>query len=272
MASRRRTIAVEKSCNLVRVMPLTKRIGVFEAGPVPDEITDHYPNYAQMIINWLQPALPDVEFKAYSPLRGEALPAIDACDGYIYSGSRHGAYDDIDWIAPLEQFIRDLDAARIPQFGICFGHQIMAQALGGKVVKSDRGWGCGIQHYTIHCDSLTSLRQAARERDGIDPDQDETLQVLLMHQDQVVELPATAKSIGGNDFCPYGVIRYEGPALSVQFHPEFSNVYVDDLLRLRGGTVIDQNAADAGKASLTVIPDNPIIADWVAGFFQEQWT
>lgn len=238
-----------------------KRIGVFEAGPVPDEVIDQYPNYAQMIINWLQPSLPDVDFIAYSPIRNEPLPAIDACDGYIYSGSRYGAYDDIAWIPALEAFIRQQMDQQRAQFGICFGHQIMAQALGGRVVKSDKGWGCGVQQYKIDAPALT----------GNSGDGPREVNVLVMHQDQVVDLPSDANAIGGNQFCPFGVIEYKQAALSSQFHPEFSNAYVSDLLRLRGGVIIDQAVADRASETLSQVPDNPLVAQWVARFFHEHW-
>ena len=60
---------------------------------------------------------------------------IHDADGWLITGSRHGAYEDHPWIPPLEEFIRDAYAAQVPLVGICFGHQIIAQAMGGKVEK-----------------------------------------------------------------------------------------------------------------------------------------
>ena len=233
-----------------------KRIAVFELGELPQEIAHKHPYYPKMISEWLSPSLPQVSYAGISPVRGEALPDIDAFDGYIYSGSRHGVYDPFEWIAPLKSFIREVTAAEIPQFGICFGHQIMAEALGGKAVKSEKGWGVGVDTY--------DLRLNANQGDATQ------VPVMIWHQDQVIALPDSAQVLGGNDFCPIGVVRYQQPALSVQFHPEFSEQYMNDLLDLRGGTVISKEQTDAARASMLTVPNSKLIADWTGDFFREQ--
>ncbi|MGU9958205.1 MAG: glutamine amidotransferase-related protein [Arenicellales bacterium WSBS_2016_MAG_OTU3] len=123
------------------------KIAIFELGSVPDEVKDKYPGYSEMIQNWLSPFMPEVVFTRVLVVDGEAIPDVENFDGFIYSGSKYGVYDDIVWIHPLEEFIRNTALLNKPQFGICFGHQIIAQALGGKAVKSDRGWGCGMYEY-----------------------------------------------------------------------------------------------------------------------------
>lgn len=232
-----------------------KRVVVLELGELPREIAHRHPYYPKMISQWLSPSLPEFAFSGMSPVRGEALPAPDAFDGYVYSGSRHGVYDDLDWIEPLKAFIRAVGAAGKPQFGICFGHQIMAEALGGKAVKSDKGWGCGVDVYDVR---LNGSRQHVTQ-----------VPVMIWHQDQVIALPDSADVLGGNEFCPIGVVRYQIPALSVQFHPEFSKQYITDLLDLRGGTVIPANLAAAARESLQRPPDSGLVAEWTGDFFRE---
>ena len=182
------------------------KIAVFELGEIPEPLARKYPYYPRMIAEWISPSLPEADFTGMSPVTGDPLPEVDAFDGYIYSGSRHGIYEDLTWIEPLKEFIREATAAGKPQFGICFGHQIAAEALGGKAVKSDQGWGIGVHKYDMQLDFNGTLRQ---------------LPVMVMHQDQVIALPDIATVVGSSEFCPIGAVRYDDTVLTVQFHPEF---------------------------------------------------
>jgi GMP synthase-like glutamine amidotransferase len=231
-------------------------IGVFELGPVPEEVARQYPDYATMITNWLQPSLPEVNYVALSPIRGAPIPSAQQHDGYIYSGSRYGVYDDITWIEPLKDFIVAAADLKKPQFGICFGHQIIAEALGGKAVKSEKGWGCGMHRYELNLCGSDDSKQYS---------------VLAMHQDQVVDIPADTVVIGGTKFCPFGVLQYAVPVRTVQFHPEFSNAYMLDLLRIRGGTIIPQTIATAAEKSVTGQADSLAIARWATAFFKSEF-
>lgn len=234
----------------------SKRIAVFELGEIPQEIAHKHPYYPEMISQWLAPALPEATFVGLSPVRGDAMPAPDAFDGYVYSGSRHGVYDGFDWIEPLKAFIRSVAGAGRPQFGICFGHQIMAEALGGKAVKSEKGWGCGVDMYDVRLNKVKEHRSQ--------------IAVMIWHQDQVIALPDSADVLGGNEFCPIGIVRYRSPALSVQFHPEFTKQYMIDLLDLRGGKAIPAELAAVARESLKHAPDALRIAQWTGDFFRER--
>jgi GMP synthase-like glutamine amidotransferase len=228
-------------------------IAIFELGEIPEELSDRYPDYPKMIAGWLSPSMPEAKFTGISPVRGDKLPRLDAYDGYIYSGSRHGVYDGLNWIEPVKSFIRSVAGFRKPQFGICFGHQIIAEAMGGKAVKSDRGWGVGVHTYGIGQMSTGNTKQVP---------------VMVMHQDQVIALPYTAEVIGGNEFCPIGVARYPESVLTVQFHPEFNMDYMVDLLDLRGGITIPIERTDAARNSLVQTPEDRQIGDWTADFFR----
>ncbi len=229
------------------------KIAVFELGEIPEELNEKYPYYPKMIAQWLSPFMPEAVFTGVSPVTGEVLPPVQAFDGYIYSGSRHGVYDELHWIEPLEDFIRRATAAGKPQFGICFGHQIAAEALGGKALKSDQGWGIGVHTYHMRLGTNDAGRQVP---------------VMVMHQDQVIAVPDTAKIIGGNEFCPIGAVRYDDIVLTVQFHPEFSEEYMIDLLDLRGGVLFPVDRTEAARRSLAQQADSKLIADWAAEFFR----
>ena len=224
------------------------RIGVIETGTLPPALEARFGDYPQMVQRWLSPAMPAAVFTPIRLERGQPLGRLGEHDGYVITGSRHGAYDPLSWLAPLEVFIRAAAAARVPLFGICFGHQIMAQAHGARVRRSERGWGCGTQTYDVH---------------GLPPG----AAYHVFHQDQVLDVPAAAECLGGNDFCPVGALRYSGAGLSVQFHPEFEGEFAAELLALRAGISVPRALASAARESLRRRPDNRPIALWVAGFF-----
>jgi len=152
----------------------------------------------------------------------------------VIGGSRFAVYQNDAWIARLEQFVRDCAINSHKMIGICFGHQIIAQALGGNVVKSDRGWGLGVHSYTT-----------TNWPDALGPDPDH-LAFQAFHQDQVVELPTEARRIARSDFCENAALWYPGFALTVQGHPEFAAPYVAALLKGRRGTVLPADVTDQG--------------------------
>ena len=145
----------------------------------------------------------------------------------LVSGSRHGAYEDHAWIPPLEDFLRAAYAAAVPLVGICFGHQILAQALGGRVEKFDGGWSIGPTEY--------AFADGHRET------------VVAFHQDQITAKPEAAAVIASTDFCEFAGLAYPGPTISFQPHPEFTLAFIGDLLeayqdRLDPAVVTDASA------------------------------
>ena len=228
------------------------RICVIENGLVPDALAGRYESYPQMVAQWLGDALPEAQFISISAVQGDPLPAPDAFDGYVLTGSKFSVYEDIEWIHRLRAFVQSLGQQARPVFGICFGHQLMADAFGGKTARAEQGWGIGAQPYRY---------AVADVADG---------SALVFHQDQVVRLPPGATVAGGSDHCPFGALEYEFPALSVQYHPEFTPDYVRALAELYGGSTISEDLAQAALDSVnTQLVDNKRIATWVAGFFRQ---
>ena len=234
------------------------KIGILEAGLVRTELADRFDPYPVMFAQLLGLAERDLEFAAYSWVRGQVPDSIDECDGWLISGSRHGVYDHLDWMAPLQDFIRQVAEAHLPLIGICFGHQIVAAALGGEVVKSDRGWGVGVNSY--HVDKRYAWMQQQVP---------ESVAMYAFHQDQVVTLPAAAEVFLSSDFCPFAGLSYGDSIISVQAHPEFEAAYEQALLEMFGGNLIPADVAQQALAAMEAgaQTDTRLLADWFAEFF-----
>lgn len=182
------------------------RLSVLDLTAEMPDVLVGLPRASQQIINWLAPALPEAEFTSHDISGGAALPGGSAFDGVILSGSEFGVYDHPPWMPHLRDFLQDLRAARIPTFGICFGHQIMADSWGGRAELARSGKAIGVRTFLVQ-----GLRVKA----------------YVWHQDQVTEMPPEAEVLGEAAHCAFGVIAYPFPAMSVQFHPEFT----DDSIR-----------------------------------------
>lgn len=231
------------------------RLCIIENGQVPADLSVTFGSYPAMVQQWLQPALPDARFNTVSAVQGEPMPACQDYDGYILTGSKFSVYDEYAWIDRLRTFVKALGEARVPMFGICFGHQLMAEAFGGRTAKARQGWGIGQQIYHY---------QTPERADA---------PALVFHQDQVVAVPASAQVLGGSEHCPYGVLAYAFPALSVQYHPEFTTEYVQALAKRYAGDLISHTEAEAvlqGGATQPV--NNRPTAAWVARFFRQHCT
>jgi GMP synthase-like glutamine amidotransferase len=236
------------------------KIGIIEAGLVREQLANRFAPYPVMFEQLLGQAQSELDYAAYSWVRGQMPSSIYECDGWLISGSRYGVYDELDWMAPLQDFIRELAQAGLPLIGVCFGHQIVAAALGGKVVKSDRGWGVGAHSYRV--DKTYSWM---RERVS-------SLALYAFHQDQVVTCPPSAEVFLSSDFCPYAGLSYGDSIISVQAHPEFEEAYEHALLEMFAGNVIPADLAQRALADMDAGAkvDTRLLADWFAGFFLAQ--
>ena len=123
------------------------KIGILETGYRPEETIEEHGSYAHAFERLLDGFR--LTFENRAALEGELPESVLSADGWLITGSKHGAYDDLPWIKPLEQFIVEAYRDAIPMVGVCFGHQIIAQALGGRVEKFDGGWSVGRVEYRL---------------------------------------------------------------------------------------------------------------------------
>ncbi|HVL20420.1 MAG TPA: type 1 glutamine amidotransferase [Amaricoccus sp.] len=219
------------------------KLGILETGEVAPELRARHGDYPAMFRALLGAIDPAMEFATVRVVAGEMPASPRQADAWLVTGSRHGVYDGLPWIEPLKRFLGASVAARVPVVGICFGHQILAEALGGRAAKSDRGWGLGVQDYEVMPGAPAWL--------GALP---ERFAVRALHQDQVVELPPDAHVLARSPHCAFAALAYGDPerpaAISLQPHPEFGPEFMDELLALRAGTAFATELADAARASL----------------------
>ncbi|KIN61635.1 Glutamine amidotransferase class I-like protein [Sulfitobacter noctilucae] len=222
------------------------KIGILITGHPPEELAANgrYDAYFRRLLGETT-----FTYEAWSVVDGEMPASVDAADGWLITGSKHGAYEDHPWIPPLEDFIRVCWSAKRPMIGVCFGHQIIAQAMGGTVEKFSKGWSVGAVDYTI---------------DG------ETYAINAWHQDQVVQKPETAQVIGSSDFCANAVLAYDDTFWTIQPHPEYDHDFIDGLLTYRGKGVVPDPLLDAAKIKLNTALDSAKVAAQMTQFFKKE--
>jgi GMP synthase-like glutamine amidotransferase len=230
------------------------KIGLLETGEPPEALQPTFGRYGGMFQDLLGPSH---DYVTYDVQVGQLPADPGECDAYIVTGSAAGVYDDLPWIAPLKAFL--VEARRQPLVGVCFGHQVMAEAFGGKVVKSDKGWGVGLHAYAV------AETQSWMVGGGLPQ-----VAVPASHQDQVIEIPPGARAVAGSAFTPAGVLVYDDrPAISMQFHPEFDPVYAEALIEARRGSRFTDAQADAAIASLRADNDRGRVAAWIEAFLTQ---
>jgi GMP synthase-like glutamine amidotransferase len=223
------------------------RIGILETGRPPGHLERDFGRYDAMFARLL-----GCDVANYEVAAGRFPESIEDHAAYIVTGSAAGVYEDHDFIPPLKAFLREAKG-KATLVGICFGHQIMAEAFGGKVTKSERGWGIGLHRYDVW--------EPAPWMDRV-----ESFAVPVSHQDQIVEQPPDSRIVAASPFTPFGVLAYEDqPAISFQCHPEFSHGFAEALIEHRRERLPDP---DAALESLREPDDRVQVGGWIRRFIE----
>jgi GMP synthase-like glutamine amidotransferase len=228
------------------------RLGILKTGRPPRPAIPQFGTYPDMFMQLLGHGAYD--YRVYAADEGELPDRPEACDAYLVTGSAAGVYDPDPWIAGLLDFLRGAKG-RAKLVGVCFGHQAMAQAFGGRVEKSDKGWGIGEAEYRV----------LSREpwMDGAA----DAIRLPVSHQDQVVARPPGAEVIAASDFTPIGALAWrDQPAISMQPHPEFDPAYAKALIEARRGKVYPDAEADRAVASFGRPDDRARVGRWIRNF------
>ncbi|MEM9577041.1 MAG: type 1 glutamine amidotransferase [Pseudomonadota bacterium] len=222
------------------------KIGILITGHPPEELSDRggYDTYFERLLDGH-----GFTFQGWPVVDGVFPSSVEDADGWLITGSRHGAYEPHDWIPPLEDFIRQAYAAAIPMVGICFGHQIIAQAMGGKVEKFDKGWSVGLTDYEMNGRSYV---------------------INAWHQDQVIGVPEGAQVFARTDFCKYAGLLYGDRIWTLQPHPEYSSDFIGGLIETRGKDAVPETLLAEAKAKLAHPSDAMEVAQIMVDFFRKE--
>jgi GMP synthase-like glutamine amidotransferase len=229
------------------------QIGILETGHPPERLGGRFPSYGAMV----EALIGDGHrYECFDVTAGRWPAAPDAFGAYVVTGSPASVYEPIPWVVDLLAFLRDLDR-KTKLVGLCFGHQALAQAFGGRVERSERGWGLGLHAYTV-------IERAPFMDDA------QTIAIPVSHQDQVVDLPPGARVLAGSAFTPYGVLAYtDRPALSFQCHPEFRPDYARALTDGHRAGEQSSGLVQTALTSLEGCPDNDRVAGWIRRFLRD---
>jgi GMP synthase-like glutamine amidotransferase len=230
------------------------KLGILKTGRPPRDCVATFGTYPEMFERLLGP---DYAYRTFAVDEGELPAGATACDGYVVTGGAAGAYDPLPWIAPFEDFLREAKG-KAALAGVCLGHQLMAQAFGGRVVKSPKGWGVGENEYRV-----------LRQEPWMGGDGATTIRLPASHQDQVVEKPPGAEVWAASDFTPFaGLVWPEERAISLQPHPEFEPAYAVALIETRRDGPLTAEEASRAVASYQGADDRARVGAWIANFLK----
>ena len=220
------------------------KIGILLVGRASEDLVEKYGTYAEMLIALINSEGQNFEFKTFNILDSVFPENHSVCDGWIVTGSPHGVYEDHSWIPTVSQLINDIYNANMPIFGVCFGHQLIAQALGGHVEKSIKGWGLGLHTYKID-NSASYMGNLSEE-----------LTLNICHQDQVLQLPENSTLYASSEFCENAGFYIKDKVLTMQAHPEFKVDFTEALLNARREVIIPKEFTDPALKKLKEVPES----------------
>ncbi|MCE7069555.1 amidotransferase [Dyadobacter sp. CY327] len=229
------------------------KVGLLECDHVREELRHIAGDYRDMFPALFSNVAPEWELHFYDVCNGHFPVSVEECDIYICTGSKSSVYDQEDWITRLKNFVVDIYQSQKTFIGVCFGHQMLGEALGGKVEKSPVGWCVGVHRFQL----------TARES-WMHPFTD-AFNLLMMCQDQVVQLPPDATLMAETPDCPHAMFRVGERMLGIQAHPEFSKKYDQALMELRVER-IGEKKVELGIASLELPTQEIMFAHWIKNF------
>ena len=241
--------------------PRKLKIGLILCDDVDESAQQHYGSYAQMFQDSLDPGQENMDLCPVRCFEGETLPEPGEYDGFVITGSRYSVYEDKPWIKDLLEFVRLCWERNVRVVGICFGHQVIAHALGGKAEKAEVGWGFGIQTAKVTC-----KQEWMTDTDTLNGD---LYNLIVIHQDQVVDMPPHFRTIAENDFCPNSMILADDKMLGIQGHPEFSKEFCQFRADFRKDIIGPYVYEETVNSLAEKDTHAPTILKWVNNFLQQ---
>ncbi|TWI52696.1 GMP synthase-like glutamine amidotransferase [Pseudomonas duriflava] len=236
-------------------MPLS--LCILETDILPPDLAERYDGYAAMFIRLFDTVSIDVTFSVFNVVNGEYPADGTRFDAYLITGSKADSFGTEPWILRLKEYVQERYHRGDTLLGVCFGHQLLALALGGVAERAAGGWGLGVQRFDI-------VQSYAWQSP---PLQDVSL--IVSHQDQVTSLPPNAQCVASSDYCPHAVFVLDDRVLGVQGHPEFTPDYAYQLLVKRQSSFSPERYEQA-VTSLERSHQGQVIAQWMLNFILER--
>lgn len=231
------------------------KLAILQTDHVLKKFSSRFGEYPEMINRLLIKYNRDIECDTFDVTRQCYPKNIGKYDAVIITGSKVSVYEPIPWVEELLAYVANLKHEDTKIIGICFGHQLLAQALGGRTSKSEKGWGVGVHASVVY------------EQESWMTPELEQYSLLVSHQDQVVSLPENGVRLAGSEFCENSMFRVERKCLAMQGHPEFPLAYAQELLLHRQAIIGEQRVQQAQRSFSQRI-DHEIIGQWVLNFIQ----
>ena len=229
------------------------KLGILQSDKVRSELVGKFGEYPDMFSRLFNQLNIQLEIISYDVMEEKYPQNIDEVDAYLITGSSLSVYDDQQWIKRLSRFIQQLNEVRKKTIGICFGHQLVAHALGGKTERADSGWHIGTQSHR--------LNEKAYDIVGSKED----FNLIFSHEDQVISPAKGSQVLASTERCPIAMCKIENHILTIQGHPEFEIEYAHSLMATRRhifGETLYQEGIDSLKNS----NDQKLVAQWIINF------
>lgn len=229
------------------------KIGVLNTDKLKPELSLRYGEYPSMFARLLLTAKPDLKLQTYNVVDFQYPKTIDECDAYLMTGSKLSVYDEIPWIIELKNFVRKLNTIQKKIVGICFGHQLIAEALGGKTLAAENGWCVGA-HKTKLNENAAFYKTPGEE-----------FYLLSNHKDQVSKMAEGATLLASTEACPIAMTSLGNHILTFQGHPEFNKEYARALLDMRR-EILGEPVYSTAINSLEIETSNSLVSAWILEF------
>ncbi|SDG94387.1 glutamine amidotransferase [Dyella sp. 333MFSha] len=233
-----------------------KPLLIVRTGRAPDVINARhgdFPRWFQLGLRLRPPHLAIVDVE-----KGDTLPPPESVAGAVITGSASMVTERRAWSERTAGWIRDAMDRELPMLGVCYGHQLMSHALGGRVDYLPDGREMGTVPLTVH---------DGAGHDALAASLPATFDAHTTHEQGVLELPRGAVSLASSRQDPHHLVRYGKHAVSTQFHPEFSTEVMRAYIRRRHDVLDREGLAPA--AMLAAVVPTPHATRLLRGFVRE---